>query len=133
MKEKFEKFSKFFISMLGKLILLAGILFVLFNLGKSVWKNYQNVEMINTKKLEITKLENENQNLKNLNMYYQTDSFKEIEARSKLDYKKPGENVLIIPELSGNNKELTTEDVNKNEEPKAEIPNAVKWYHFIIN
>jgi cell division protein FtsB len=133
MKEKFEKFSKFFISMLGKLLLMAAIGFILFNLGKSVWKNYQNVQTINDKKQEIAKLENENQNLKNLNMYYQTDCFKEIEARRKLDYKKPGENVLVLPELSPNNKELTVQNVNKKQDVSVEQPNAIKWYHFIIN
>ena len=56
MKEKFEKFSKFFISMLGKLLLMAAIGFILFNLGKSVWKNYQNVQTINDKKQESPSL-----------------------------------------------------------------------------
>ena len=42
-------------------------------------------------------LEANNKNLQNLIVYYQSASFKELEARDKLGLKKPDEQVVFIP------------------------------------
>lgn len=133
MQEQIRKLSSNFISIAGKavIILIAG--FILFSLGKSIWKNYLVVQNINAVKNEILNAETENKNLKNLIIYYQTDTYKELEARRKLGYKKPGENVLIIPEI--NPREETKDNIGlpkNNSDQENRTPNFFKWYHYVI-
>lgn len=66
-------------------------------LGRVIYLNYKlkgQTEQIET---EIAKIEQQNKNLANLNVYYQSDSFKEVEARRTLGLIKPGEKVAIVP------------------------------------
>jgi len=133
MKEKIQRFSSIFVSVVSKLIIFGIIVFILYSIGKSVWKNYLVVQKIDSIEKEISDEQVANNNYKNLIIYYQTDTFKELEARRKLGYKKPGENVLIIPDLNPaqtNNDPLPLEDNTKKED--IETPNFIKWYHYII-
>jgi cell division protein FtsB len=133
MQEKIRKFSSDFMSIAVKavLILIAG--FILFSLGKSIWKNYLVVQNINAVKNDIINAENENKNLKNLIIYYQTDTYKELEARRKLGYKKPGENVLIIPEINPREETKTNLNTPKNDQSQEnQTANFFKWYHYVI-
>jgi len=132
MKEKIQKFSGIFISVLGKVIVVAIVGFILYNIGRSIWKNYLIVQKIDSAKKEITNEELENKNLKNLIVYYQTDTYKELEARRKLGYKKPGESVLMIPELSTTQNNNTIGKTNSSAEPEQSEANFIKWYHYVI-
>lgn|SRR3990167_7584699 len=133
MKEKLQKIAKIIISISKKAIIAVIIGYVLFGIGKSIWKNYQMSQKIEEEKLEITKIGSENKTLENMIIYYQTDSYKELEARRKLGYKKPGENVLIIPELSTLNSQeiqIPTSKNSKNQETPT--PNFIKWWQYVI-
>ena len=132
MKEKLERASKFVISWSVKLAAAAIIGFILYGIGRSVWKNYQVVEKIDKLESEITSEEETNENLKNLLVYYQTDSYKELELRKKLGYKKLGEKVVIIPELSPANQEVVEAEKIAEAEKQIEEPNVVKWYNYVL-
>ena len=76
-----------------------------------VWLNWQLNQEIRQIEQEIANLNNQQKDLKNLVLYYQSDSFKEIEARRKLGLKKPGEVAIALPNKSYDNyeKELETQ------------------------
>ncbi|EKD56255.1 MAG: hypothetical protein ACD_58C00245G0001 [uncultured bacterium] len=120
---------------LGRVIILLIILYILFNLGRSIFSNYQVNEKILNVNNEITDLANQNQMIKNQNLYYQTNTYKEIEARRKLDLKKEGETVVIVPENSDKTDTTDISDSTSSDHPSkkiAIIPNYVKWWNFLI-
>jgi len=132
MKEKMERAAKFALSFSVKLIIAGVIGFILYGIGRSVWKNYQVVEKIDSLESEIFKEKENNENLKNLLVYYQTDSYKELELRKKLNYKKQGEKVVIIPELNPVNQEEQIEKQLAEKKKEIEEPNVTKWYKYIL-
>ncbi len=56
------------------------------------------------KKLEdqVSQLENRNTELSSLIQYFRTDEYIEMEARTKLGYKKPGETVVVVASDTSN-------------------------------
>lgn len=133
MKEKIQQISKNLVSFFQKAIIIAIIGYVLFGIGKSIWRNYQMSSKIESVKSDISEIEEKNKLLQNMIIYYQTDSYKELEARRKLGYKKPGENVLIIPELSTQNKSQNEILPPKNSTNyTTPTPNFIKWWEYVI-
>lgn len=89
-----------FLVRIGSILL---IFYILFLLGRSVWTNYdlrQSIKKLNT---QIATLEQQKIDLRNLNLYYSSESFKELEARRKLGFKKPDEKVVIIASAQDTN------------------------------
>lgn len=121
--KKFSVDKDYILYVLG-LLLLAYLFFLT---GRSVYQNWQTNQEIKKLKIEIETLQVENQNLQNLIAYYQTQSFKEKEARRKLGLVKPGENVVIIskePPPSKTPAPSTTEEPQK--------PNYRLWWEFFF-
>lgn len=134
MKEKVQKFSKFFILVTTRVALAAAIIFIIFNIGRSIWKNYQINKEIQSIENEIYKIKILNQNLKFLNLYYQTSTYKELQARIKLNYKKQGENVLIVTDIKSDENivDTITPTNTENETVVEETTNFIRWYNYII-
>ena len=66
-------------------------------LGRVIYFNYQLGKQTEEIEASIAKIQQQNKNLANLNIYYQSDSFKEVEARRTLGLVKPGEKVALVP------------------------------------
>ncbi len=68
-------------------------------------KNYRQKRVINREikslEAEVTQLEHKNSSLQQVLDYMQSDQFVEEEARTKLNYKKPGEQVVVIETKPG--------------------------------
>jgi len=115
-------------------VLIAVIIFVYMFIatGEALWQNYQINQEIAQLKIEIIQLESGNVQLKNLIAYLKTESFREKEARRKLGYKKPGEQVVAIPQDNfmytdpGNTKEQAPSD----SQPR--LSNLQKWWEYIL-
>jgi cell division protein FtsB len=94
MKENFKtKLGNFFNQFLIYLLLI----YTFIMLGRVIYLNYQLNKQTDQMKSDILKIEQQNKNLANLNIYYQSDSFKEVEARRTLGLVKPGEKVALVP------------------------------------
>ena len=108
------------------------LIYVIVSTGQALWQNYQlNRELVKLRE-KNAELKLTNDYLQNLIAYRKTDSFKDKEARSKLNFQKPGEVVLIIPEddiqrfVEGN---AVTK--NRPEKPR-ELTNPEKWWQYIF-
>lgn len=115
------------------------ILYILFLLGRVLWINANLKSSIEKLHGQIAALEQQKKDLSNLVLYYQSDAFKELEARKKLGFKKPGEKVMIIPTSpdSGNSPPANfAEEVEKEKkgvagkETTQEEPNWRLWWEF---
>lgn len=61
------------------------------------WRQKQAIDSeISELKKQVAQMENKNSSLQQILDYMQSDQFVEQEARSKLNYKKPGEEVTVI-------------------------------------
>lgn len=120
----------------GQALLLGGAALLLYLILASLLATFQvyriDKEIVKFRR-EILVLEEKNQELKNLIAYLKTDSFKEREARRKLNYRKPGEKVLVVPNLAALTPEMT-EGGGAAETPELkELPNYLKWWRYFFN
>lgn len=106
--------------------------YLLFLVGRSVYLNYRVKQQLAKIEAEIKHVRNENQRLSNLIAYYQTETFRELEARSKLGLKKPGETVIAVPENA--DEPLEQKLRPREEEPKQSetTPNYIKWWEYLF-
>lgn len=90
--------------------------------------NYSKSQEINKQKQEIKTLQEEIEYQKNLNSYYQTPAFLELEARKQLNMKADGERVIILPVEKD---ELNLSVASVKQEKKSEVtPNYIKWWNY---
>ena len=107
---------------------IIGVIYLAILVGRSVYTNWQTNQTVSKLKTEMATLEVENQNLQSQIAYYQTNSFKEKEARRKLGLVKPDEKVVII------SKEPPTDSANNPQETPSEskLPNYQLWWQFFF-
>ena len=115
---------------------LIGIMvYIIFLLIRSAWANYGINQEISSLKNDINALNDQNQKLQDLSGYYQSNSYKERQARLLLNYQKPDEQVIIMPSKK--------DDQNQQQEsnaltivkptPVPEKSNPQKWLQFFID
>lgn len=113
---------------IGSLILFAVVLYAFFIVGRTIWVNYNSNKGIEKEALKVEDLEKEIIYLNNQINYYQTYSYKEKEARAKLGYKAPGENVLALPI---DEEEDKVEDRSLGQ-AEIKIPNYRLWWSYFF-
>jgi len=74
---------------------------------------------------EIAQLQEQNRQLKNLIIYFQSVSFKEKELRERLGYIKPGEKVIYFKEEANN------EAISVEEKKETKKPNWQLWLEYL--
>jgi len=110
------------------LFFIVGILvlgYLTFLTGRSIYQNWQTNQEIKRLNTDLEALRIESQNLRELIVYYQTQSFKEKEARQKLGLVKPDEKVVIITHEPVPNKVA-----NENLSRQVKKPNYWLWWRF---
>lgn len=115
-----------------KLFFLAGICVAFVfgpALGGEFYRNYQIEKEIGSLKGEIAAMENNNYELSKLVEYYNTEEYKEIEARKRLGVKKEGESVAIIKQgVQSENIEQGGLEIINNDN----YPNYLKWWNYFF-
>lgn len=111
-----------------RLFWLAVVLYTGFSLSKAVWRNIKVNQWIGELDDKIVRIKQENEKLENLIVYYQTEQFKEIELRRRLGYKKPDEQVVVLPPTfsQGEAGEQPKKKLDRNE-----LPYYRKWLETI--
>lgn len=122
----------------GKLLVIAIIGYFIFLIVRSARENYQTSQKIKRLKQEIADIETKKTALQNLNIYYKTQTFKELEARRKLLLKKPGETVLPVEvkdeDLEGMDVSNVALPSSAAEPAPASVPaasNAELWWDYL--
>lgn len=110
---------------LGIWIGIAVAIYISYYLIVTVKKNYEMQQEIGKLDQQIQDLELETQKLKYQIQYYQTDSYKEKEARARLGLQAPGEGVVILP---NSDKEKTPEEQAQQKRKKS---NFEQWIEFL--
>jgi cell division protein FtsB len=112
----------------GNALSIVGIALVVylgFLVFQVVKKNYELSTQINTLGDQINQLTDQKDELNYKVQYYQTDSFKEKEARAKLGLQAPGEGVIILPPQTA-----TTQANDAASKPKP--ANFHQWWSFLF-
>ncbi|MCX6784546.1 MAG: septum formation initiator family protein [Candidatus Komeilibacteria bacterium] len=80
---------------------------------------------------QITDLQTKQQSLENLITYLQSSDFIEKEARTRLNLRKEGERIIIIPETSTTSvAPILVNQVTTSTPPK--LSNLKKWWQYIF-
>lgn len=89
---------------------------------------------------EAKALEHKNSNLKSVIEYMQSDQFVEKEARTKLNYQKPGESVVVVEGRPGQSATTPTDPlffdvppVPTATTPPQAVVNARKWLDYFFS
>jgi cell division protein FtsB len=119
--------GKFSFRFVGAVMLI--VVFVLGSaLSKEVYREYMIKKDIDTLKTQIESMKKDNYELSQLIQYYQTDQYKESEARARLNLKGDGEKVVMI-----DNKKNNVEDVQKTaDQQKNDALNYQKWWSYFF-
>lgn len=116
------------------LFILVLLVYISYSVGWSIYRNYTINQEINQLKNDIAKLHGDIGDLQNLIVYYQSDSFKEVEARRRLGLRAPGEQVVILPKIDQQKVVSDQSQTPDNSTDQADFtPNPVKWYKFVMN
>lgn len=81
----------------GSFIIFLFILYLFFVVGRSIWINYNSNKDLDVQAAHIVDLQSGIKEMQYRINYYQTNSYREKEAREKLAYVAPGENVIALP------------------------------------
>lgn len=141
---KNNKSFDIFKTIAGRLILVLLVSYILLNTGIAVKENYETNQKIRQLKEDLANLEAEIVFVKSKIAYYQSDSFREMEARRRLGLKKNDEKVVLVPQNT--NESFIEENQIKNmaEENKQQksqstsfferaSENALSWWEWILN
>lgn len=113
------------------LLLMSLIIVVLFApaLFGEAYRNYQIDREIGSLKSEIEAMEKNNYELAKLVEYYNTDEFREAEARKRLGLKGEGERVVVIkPGAESSKIETVGVEIINNDN----YPNYLKWWDYFF-
>jgi hypothetical protein len=116
------------------ILIIAIYMFVI--LATETSRNYNLRSKSDDLELQISRLEQQIQDLGYKITYYKTDSYRERLAREKLNVAAPGESVIIIKDDKRNTNKYD-ESVNKvalktDEEALSEKPNYQQWWIFLF-
>ncbi|MEK7615429.1 MAG: septum formation initiator family protein [Patescibacteria group bacterium] len=122
------------------------ILLIGFSFGREFFRSHEIQKEIHALQAQADALSTRNASLTQLQTAIQTQSFIEREARLKLGMKKPGEDVVIIPEVkngdgkpggAGPGSAAASSDplglVIDGKSDKLLIANPTKWWNYFFN
>jgi cell division protein FtsB len=91
------------------------------------YRIHQSVTRLDT---ELNEIKQHNLELKSLLAYYQTDSYKEKQARARFNYQKPGERVVAVPYPAGEDPTIT--QPGPETKPATPPTNPQRWYRYFF-
>ena len=121
---------------LRRALLYVVTLYILFILCQVISANLHLKKQIDSLNAQNSQITAQNQNLQNLIVYYQSDSFKELEAREKLGLKLPDEKVVMVP-IKNYQQDVASTDQTatgaQNSTSDKKIANWQAWWQYIFD
>ncbi len=105
-------------------------LLILFSLAQEMNRRWQVQREVTRLESEVNKMERKVVELNQLNEYFSTPDYKERLAREQLNFRAPGEKVVLIPERAAGKEEA--ESAAQPEEETRSIP-LRWWYLFFVD
>jgi cell division protein FtsB len=116
-------FQSFLQSRLGTIVLGCGLVFVLFITAKLLMQKNEVEREIKELRAKSEEINKQNQDLSQLINYFNTETYKERQAREQLNLKKEGEYVVVLP------KQDSADLMQTNAE---KISNPRKWFNYFF-
>jgi len=124
----------------GKIIFWIGLVLAIYMFVVLAVETSQNYSLRNKSdnlESQITKLEQQIEDLGYKVTYYKTDSYRERLAREKLNVAAAGESVIIIKDDKRNEKatkedEVSIDNLKTDEQALSEKPNYQQWWIFLF-
>jgi cell division protein FtsB len=136
MNKKVSFGNKIFYS---KILLVLGVfilIFFSFNLAKEIINRRDLKKEIGSLQGEINNLEGKNKELADLIKYFESIDFVEKEARTKLNLRKPGEKIIIIPDSnSPTSSQIQSQKTLNGLTDQMEVyglSNRQKWWNYFF-
>lgn len=109
---------------------IAGVigLLILFSLAQEANRRWQVQREVARLEMQVRESEKSIVALQQLNEYFKTPDYKERLAREQLNFRAPGEKVVLIPEKDG--VPVITTSPQKNQEQPLSIP--LKWWYLFF-
>lgn len=131
-----NKVKKILSSRVFLFISLLAFIWLVLVLAKTIYKKKQLNDEIESLKVEIEKTDKKGRDLSQMLEYFRTPNFLEKEAKEKLNLKKDGEIVVIVPEAAiGQELSLKMNALEKSQPQNAEKKersNLVKWWEYFF-
>jgi len=99
---------------------------------EAVWQNYRINQDVARLRDEIAQLHDDQLELQNLIAYLNTESFKEREARRKLGYRKPGEQVIALPNVALYDIDAGEAKSGEAQTADPTLTNPQKWWEYFL-
>ena len=127
-REKQSFLKRFFGSRLFLLIALVCVFLVAFGYARAYYQDYKIRQEINALRDEVGRLEHKKLESMEILKYVTSDAFVEEKARTELNLKKPGENVMVVtnPEAE---KSPPIAGEGQGEVSRL-LSNPVKWWYY---
>lgn len=129
MKYKHKTKHPFYFST-GFLLILGVIILIL--IAGSFWRTYQKKQAINQEieriKQDIERYETENEELKKMAQYLETDEAIKKQAKMNLGYKEKGEKVVVVTE-----EDKKTQSESQDDSPDYnQSNNFINWFNYFF-
>jgi cell division protein FtsB len=125
---KKKSFGRYSLQILSALVLV--VVFVMGSaLARELYREYQIKKEIDSLKGQIASMQKDNYELSQFLDYYQTDQYKESEARKRLNLKADGEKVVMI---DGSQAEVEEKQKAAAAEQASRLPTYQKWWNYFF-
>ncbi len=104
---------------------------VAFGYARAYYQDYKIRQEIDSLQEQVKKLEHKKLESMDILKYVTSDAFVEEKARTELNLKKPGENVLIIKNQAES--VGAEETAQKSPVEKTLLNNTMKWWYYFLN
>lgn len=103
------------------------VLLIIISLAQEVNRRWQVQSQIHVLQNQVDGMQQHVVELTQLNEYFRTSDYKERLAREQLNYRAPGEKVVLIPEKDSTSKTPLPEN-----QSIKQLPNALAWWHLFF-
>lgn len=104
------------------------ILLIVLSLAQEANRRWQVQTKIRELQIQVDSMQKHVVELQQLNEYFRTPDYQERIAREQLNYRAPGEKVVLIPEISS----TSTKPTPQGAEPIINIPTPLKWWYLFF-
>lgn len=104
-------------------------LLILFSLAQEMNRRWQVQREVTRLEADVNKMERKVVELEQLNEYFSTPDYKERLAREQLNYRAPGEKVVLIPERVAGAQQTNPSSKTTQDTPRS---TPLKWWYLFF-